>query len=642
MKKNNKIKLFFFVFSLFALSLWANFFIFQNNAVATEGVFAQERELEIKYPEVPGAEAPTTETALPDYVKYLFNLSIIIGGLLAFGVFILGGARHLTSAGDPTKMSDARDQIFSGILGLVVLLSSYLILTTINPQLVIVIFPVLEKIELPKATEPLPLEKPTLTADEIPIGKLIDGYSLKKEAPSRLPGETDENYFKRLAPDDFLYEGVIAETRLVRIKDLSEKIWETSKEIQKISEDIEKASEEIKILTDQCQCVFCCDSCHVCKNCYCEQDDPCHNRSQIAGKQEELRKLTPKLLPLKVKMEELEKKLKTEEEKLASSLAELEKGEEMMKKCPYSLSEGGRPKSLLSFDSFWIYKQGLENEEVKLIKEIKIEKPWEDISSKDDSATFYCTEEFLDVSLSNIALPEITEAPKMETGEEVKIVCEIEIPVGKIIDESRNIAKRLVNEMQKIIDEKLSEETAKEKENGEYMTKLPDDCRCSGCGCGCGVCCICKPGKCCSCSPSCGGSPCLPPGEITATLEKIIENHCKITSAFENITTHDDETHNLIDGDEIHNKELIYSKRKPTWAYNIIDIELPSIRKKFDRCVVPSSDWEGYLRGEKILIKEVWNCDLAKPSLSEKKLIKTSILSKKLDECSLPRVRPLD
>lgn len=69
---------------------------------------------------------------------------------MAFGVSVLGGARHLTSAGDPTKMSDARDQIFSGILGLIILLASYLILTTINPQLVILKLPGLAKVESPE------------------------------------------------------------------------------------------------------------------------------------------------------------------------------------------------------------------------------------------------------------------------------------------------------------------------------------------------------------------------------------------------------------------------------------------------------------------------------------------------------------
>jgi len=99
------------------------------------------RELEIKYPElgVTGVETPTiTESsALGDYLKYVFTLAVIIGGLIVFGALIYGGIRYLTSAGDPTKMKDGQDQIMAGFLGLIILLSSYLILNTINPQLVI-------------------------------------------------------------------------------------------------------------------------------------------------------------------------------------------------------------------------------------------------------------------------------------------------------------------------------------------------------------------------------------------------------------------------------------------------------------------------------------------------------------------------
>lgn len=42
----------------------------------------------------------------------------------------------MTSAGDPSKSSDARDQIFNAVLGLVIMLASWMILNTINPQLV--------------------------------------------------------------------------------------------------------------------------------------------------------------------------------------------------------------------------------------------------------------------------------------------------------------------------------------------------------------------------------------------------------------------------------------------------------------------------------------------------------------------------
>ncbi len=105
----------------------------ENNSLTT---FAQ-RELEIEYPTVPGVETPTTtKTTLPEYLRYIFTFAIIVAGLLAFGALIYGGIRHLTSAGDPTKMADARAQVTAGILGLIILLSSYLILNTINPQLV--------------------------------------------------------------------------------------------------------------------------------------------------------------------------------------------------------------------------------------------------------------------------------------------------------------------------------------------------------------------------------------------------------------------------------------------------------------------------------------------------------------------------
>ena len=96
--------------------------------------FAQ-RELEVKYP---GTEAPrTVKTYLPAYVKYIFNLSIIIAVLVALGTLIYGGSIYLASAGAPVAMKNAKDQIFASLLGLVLLLCSYLILVTINPQLVI-------------------------------------------------------------------------------------------------------------------------------------------------------------------------------------------------------------------------------------------------------------------------------------------------------------------------------------------------------------------------------------------------------------------------------------------------------------------------------------------------------------------------
>lgn len=97
-------------------------------------VFAQ-RDLEIDYP---GFVVPTSgRNVLPAFIIWLFNFSISIAGLIAFGSLIYGGLRYVTSVGSPSALDEAKSQILAGILGLVILLSSYLILTAINPQLVI-------------------------------------------------------------------------------------------------------------------------------------------------------------------------------------------------------------------------------------------------------------------------------------------------------------------------------------------------------------------------------------------------------------------------------------------------------------------------------------------------------------------------
>ncbi|KPJ56464.1 hypothetical protein AMJ49_04775 [Parcubacteria bacterium DG_74_2] len=95
-----------------------------------------QKPLEVDYPEVFGETLPE-KPVLPEYIKYIFNLALLLGGLVAFGALVYGGFRYLTSVGSPAAMDDAKNQITAGILGLVILLASYLILTTVNPQLAI-------------------------------------------------------------------------------------------------------------------------------------------------------------------------------------------------------------------------------------------------------------------------------------------------------------------------------------------------------------------------------------------------------------------------------------------------------------------------------------------------------------------------
>lgn len=98
-------------------------------------VLSAERKLEVEYPKVGEEELPLKPT-LPEYIKYIFKFSLIIAAVAAFAILIYGGFRYLTSAGSPEAIKDAKSWMFGGILGLVLLLCSYLILTTINPELI--------------------------------------------------------------------------------------------------------------------------------------------------------------------------------------------------------------------------------------------------------------------------------------------------------------------------------------------------------------------------------------------------------------------------------------------------------------------------------------------------------------------------
>jgi hypothetical protein len=98
-------------------------------------VFAEERGLEVEYPEIEG-EKISEKTTLPEYVIYIFKLSLIIAAIAAFAVLTYGGIRYLLSLNNPEAIKDARTWISSGVIGLFIILASYLILTTINPEIV--------------------------------------------------------------------------------------------------------------------------------------------------------------------------------------------------------------------------------------------------------------------------------------------------------------------------------------------------------------------------------------------------------------------------------------------------------------------------------------------------------------------------
>jgi len=96
--------------------------------------------LELDYPSFMGIDlnalAATREgVPINQLVAWFYYFLVGISGLATFLMLVWGGFTWLTSTGNPTKISDAKDKITSAVLGLVIILSSYLILKVINPEL---------------------------------------------------------------------------------------------------------------------------------------------------------------------------------------------------------------------------------------------------------------------------------------------------------------------------------------------------------------------------------------------------------------------------------------------------------------------------------------------------------------------------
>ncbi len=78
---------------------------------------------------------PEVGMELYEFINYIYSWSIGIAGLLVFAVLLFGGIKYISSAGDPDKIKDAKKKITSALIGLMLVLSSFTILNTINPQL---------------------------------------------------------------------------------------------------------------------------------------------------------------------------------------------------------------------------------------------------------------------------------------------------------------------------------------------------------------------------------------------------------------------------------------------------------------------------------------------------------------------------
>jgi hypothetical protein len=86
-------------------------------------------------PTIPGLTNVST-VGPAGWIKGFYNFALIFAGILAFGAIVYGGIKYATSAGNASQQSEGRSWIWSALIGLLLLAGAYLILNTINPNLV--------------------------------------------------------------------------------------------------------------------------------------------------------------------------------------------------------------------------------------------------------------------------------------------------------------------------------------------------------------------------------------------------------------------------------------------------------------------------------------------------------------------------
>lgn len=94
--------------------------------------------LEINYPVLPGGTSITPSTSIEGYIAYIFELAIILSGMVGILSIAIAGIKILLSGGNPSVASEAKAKIFDSVLGIILLMFSVILLGSINPELVTV------------------------------------------------------------------------------------------------------------------------------------------------------------------------------------------------------------------------------------------------------------------------------------------------------------------------------------------------------------------------------------------------------------------------------------------------------------------------------------------------------------------------
>ncbi|MEK7128934.1 MAG: pilin, partial [Patescibacteria group bacterium] len=112
-------------------------FVFAETAFATQHTGAQPKGYELLAP-IPGSGIPTVaplgQGGLAKYLQSLFNLGLGIIIALAVVMIVIGGAQYLSTDAVSGK-EFGKDKLWHAVQGLIIALGAFLILNTINPDI---------------------------------------------------------------------------------------------------------------------------------------------------------------------------------------------------------------------------------------------------------------------------------------------------------------------------------------------------------------------------------------------------------------------------------------------------------------------------------------------------------------------------
>jgi hypothetical protein len=120
------------------------------------------------------------EEDFSNLIGTVFDYSIRSIGIISLAVLIYGGIKYLFSTSSVAAKSSAQKQIIGGIAGLMIVVFSYLILQTINPQLLQPILNELPPGTIEEPSPPPPSEETVFGFQEIPFGMLLEERILAK------------------------------------------------------------------------------------------------------------------------------------------------------------------------------------------------------------------------------------------------------------------------------------------------------------------------------------------------------------------------------------------------------------------------------------------------------------------------------